>query len=226
MQADLAALREEQRHIAARAIRQDALGEVRLIAGVDVSCTRFDPEHRVHAAIIVLEWPSLREVARAGASALSPLPYITGLLGFREVPVLAEAWARLAVRPDLCLVDGQGLEHPRRCGIATHFGVTLDVPSIGVAKSRLLGTWPELPEAPDSTVPISDRGEVVGMLLRSRARANPLHVSIGHRVSLDTALRWTRATLRGRRLPEPTRLAHLASNAVRRGEAAPEAGAA
>ena len=225
MRADLAALREEQRHLAARAIRHDALGEVRLIAGVDVSCTRFDPERRVHAAIVVLEWPTLREVARAGASAISPLPYITGLLGFREVPVLAEAWARLDVQPDLCLVDGQGLEHPRRCGIATHFGVTLDVPSIGVAKSRLLGTWPELPQAPDSTVPISDRGEVVGLLLRSRARANPLHVSIGHRVSLETALAWTRATLRGRRLPEPTRLAHLASNAVRRGEAAPAVGA-
>ena len=219
MRADLALMREEQRVLAARAIRHDALGEVRLLAGVDVSCTRFDPERRVHAAIVVLEWPSLREVARAGASAISPLPYITGLLGFREVPVLAEAWAGLDVRPDLCLVDGQGLEHPRRCGIATHFGVTLDVPSIGVAKSRLLGTWPELPPEPDSTVPISDRCEVVGLLLRSRARANPLHVSIGHRVSLETALVWTRATLRGRRLPEPTRLAHLASNAVRRGEA-------
>lgn len=220
MRPDLAALREEQRHIAARAIRHDALSEVRLVAGVDVSCTRFDPERRVHAAIVVLEWPTLREVARAGASADSPLPYITGLLGFREVPVLAEAWAQLPVKPDLCLVDGQGLEHPRRCGIATHFGVTLDVPSIGVAKSRLLGTWPELPSEPDSTVPITDRGEVVGALLRSRARANPLHVSVGHRVSLDTALAWTRATLRGCRLPEPTRLAHLAANERRRAEAA------
>lgn len=213
--ADLAALRDAQRDLAARAVARDALGEVRLVGGVDISASRFERE--VHAAVVVLEWPSLREVARAGHSAPAPLPYLTGLLGFREVPAAAAAFAALPVKPDLLLVDGQGLEHPRRCGVATHLGVTLDMPAIGVAKSRLCGTWPALPDAPGSAVPITDRGEVVGMLLRSRARAKPLHVSVGHRVSLDTALRWVRATLRGRRLPEPTRLAHEAAAAVRRG---------
>lgn len=217
MRPDLAALRQSQHGIAARAITVDAFGPVRLLAGVDVSCTRFDPERRVHAAIVLFKWPSLAVVARVGATAVSPLPYITGLLGFREVPVLIEAWARLPAQPDLVLVDGQGLEHPRRCGIATHLGVTLDVPSIGVAKSRLLGTWPALPAAAGSAVPITDRGEVVGTLLRSRVGTNPLHVSIGHRISLPTALQWVQATLRGRRLPEPTRLAHEAAGMVRRG---------
>ncbi|MFL1461194.1 deoxyribonuclease V [Roseococcus sp. DSY-14] len=212
--ADLAALRAEQRDLAARAVTRDALGEVRRIGGVDISASRFERE--VHAAIVVLDWPSLEEVCRAGATQEAPLPYLTGLLGFREVPAAAAAWAALERKPDLLLVDGQGLEHPRRCGVATHLGVTLDVPSIGVAKSRLCGTWPELPEEAGAAVPITDRGEVVGTLLRSRLRARPIHVSVGHRVSLATALGWVRATLRGRRLPEPTRRAHDAAALVRR----------
>lgn len=212
--ADLAALRDAQRDLAARVVTADAFGPVRRIAGVDISASRFEAE--VHAAIVVLDWPSLEEVCRAGASETAPLPYLTGLLGFREVPAAVTAWKALPVTPDLLFVDGQGLEHPRRCGVATHLGVTLDVPAIGVAKSRLCGTWPELPPEPGSAVPITDRGERVGMLLRSRLRAQPIHVSVGHRVSLDTALRWVRDTLRGRRLPEPTRRAHDAASLVRR----------
>ncbi len=200
--------------LAARAVTRDALGEVRRIGGVDISASRFERE--VHAAIVVLEWPSLEEVCRAGATLEAPLPYLTGLLGFREVPAAAAAWTALPETPDLLLVDGQGLEHPRRCGVATHLGVTLGVPAVGVAKSRLCGTWPELPEEAGAAVPITDRGEVVGMLLRSRLRAKPIHVSVGHRVSLGTALGWVRATLRGRRLPEPTRRAHDAAALVRR----------
>ncbi|WP_207540093.1 deoxyribonuclease V [Sabulicella rubraurantiaca] len=211
---DLSVLRAEQRDLAARTVREDSLGEVRFIGGVDISASRFEQE--VHAAIVVLEWPSLNEVARAGASQVARMPYITGFLGFREVPAAVSAWNDLPVKPDLLMVDGQGLEHPRRCGVATHLGVTLDVPAIGVAKSRLCGTWPELPEPEGSAVPITDRGEVVGMLLRSRLRANPIHISIGHRVSLDTAMQWVRATLRGRRLPEPTRRAHEAASVVRK----------
>ena len=218
VRADLAALRDQQREIAARVIRADALpGPVRFIGGVDVSCSRFDPMRQVHAAIVVLEWPSLAEVARAGISATAALPYITGLLAFREVPALLDAFATLPVKPDLLLVDGQGIAHPRRCGIAAHLGVLLDVSSIGVAKSRLLGA-PESPlgEAVGSQVRVMDRGEVVGALLRTRARANPLHISVGHRVSLEGALRWVLACGRGRRLPEPTRLAHEAAGMVRR----------
>jgi deoxyribonuclease V len=218
--ADLAALRAMQAAMAARVVRADAFGALRRVAGVDVSSSRFDPARRVHAAVVVLDWPSLAVVERAAASLPAALPYITGLLAFREAPVVLAALAQLAAPPDLLFVDGQGIAHPRRCGIACHLGVTLDLPAIGVAKSRLLGAAPPLDAAPGATVPVTDRGEVVGALLRTRARARPLHVSIGHRVSLDAALALVRAAGRGYRLPEPTRQAHLFAAEVRRGAAA------
>lgn len=216
--ADLAALRAEQSALAAQVIRHDALPATpRFIGGVDVSCSRFDPTQRVHAAIVVLEWPGLALVDQAGVTVTAKLPYLTGLLGFREVPAAMEAFARLRVKPELLFVDGQGIAHPRRFGIASHLGVMLDLPSIGVGKSRLVGTPVEpLGDAAGSEARLLDRGEEIGALLRSRARANPLWISIGHRISLPTALRWVRATGTGRRLPEPTRLAHEAAGMVRR----------
>lgn len=219
---DLVELRRRQQELAARAVREDALGEVRRIAGVDVSSSRFDPSRMVHAAVVVLEFPSLTLLARAAASLPAPMPYITGLLAFREIPAIQAALAQLSEPPDLLMVDGQGIAHPRRCGIATHLGVVTDLPSIGVAKSRLVGQ-PAAPlgAAPGEMVEVLDRGEVIGALLRSRARANPLHISPGHRVSLTTALHWVRATLRGRRLPEPTRAAHEWAGQARRAAMAP-----
>ncbi|MBB3898597.1 deoxyribonuclease V [Roseococcus suduntuyensis] len=218
-------LRRCQLELAARAVREDALGEVRRIAGVDVSSSRFDPARMVHAAVVVLDWPSLTPVARAAVSLPAPMPYITGLLAFREIPAIEAALAQLPDPPDLLMVDGQGIAHPRRCGIATHLGVVTDLPSIGVAKSRLVGQ-PVAPlgEEPGALVEVRDRGDVVGALLRSRARANPLHISPGHRVSLATALHWVRATLRGRRLPEPTRAAHEWAGQARRAAMAPPPG--
>ncbi|MCU0888934.1 MAG: deoxyribonuclease V [Rubritepida sp.] len=218
--ADLAALRAEQDSLAARVRRDDELSAVRRIAGVDVSASRFDPARMVHAAVVVLDWPALTVAERASASLPTALPYIPGLLAFRELPAVLAAFGRLAAPPDLVLVDGQGIAHPRRCGIASHLGVVLDLPCIGVAKSRLVGTAEGVPgPAPGDSVPVRDRGEVVGALLRTRARANPLHVSIGHRVSLATALHWVRATGRGYRLPEPTRAAHGWAGVVRRAAA-------
>lgn len=222
---DLVELRRRQQEVAARAVREDALGEVRRIAGVDVSSSRFDPARMVHAAVVVLDYPSLEPVARAAMSLPAPMPYITGLLAFREIPAIQAALAQLPERPDLLMVDGQGIAHPRRCGIATHLGVVTDLPSIGVAKSRLVGQpMAPLGGAAADMVEVQDRGEVVGALLRSRARANPLHISSGHRVSLATALHWVRATLRGRRLPEPTRVAHEWAGQVRRAAMAPPPG--
>ncbi|MDB5376192.1 MAG: Endonuclease [Rubritepida sp.] len=216
--ADLAALREEQRALAARVIARDALPATpRYIGGVDISCSRFDPTLRVYAAIVVLEWPGLAFVEGASFIATPDLHYITGFLGFREVPAAMRAFDSLKVKPDLLMVDGQGIAHPRRLGIASHLGVKLDLPTIGVGKSRLVGTPVEpLGEAAGSETRLYDRGEEVGALLRTRARANPLWISIGHRISLPTALRWVRATSAGRRLPEPTRLAHEAAGMVRR----------
>jgi len=219
---DLAAARLAQTALAARVVDRDAHGEVRLLAGVDVSNTRFDPENLVHAGIVVLAWPGFEVVATAHATQRATMPYIPGFLGFREVPALLSAWDRLAVKPDLMLVDGHGIAHPRGLGIAAHLGVVLDVPSIGVAKSPLVGR-PAVPlgEAPGAAAPLEWRGRVLGTVLRTRRRSNPLYISVGHRVSLQGAVAWVQRCGTGYRLPEPTRLAHLAANAARRGEVPP-----
>jgi deoxyribonuclease V len=224
---DLATARAAQVALAARVVRTDALGPVRRIGGVDISNTRFDPEGRIYAAVVVLEWPGLQVVAQAGAEARATMPYIPGFLGFREVPALRAAWAKLAVKPDLVLVDGHGIAHPRALGIAAHLGVLLDVPSIGVAKSPLVGRpEAELGEEPGATQPLLWKGQRLGTVLRSKRRSNPLWISVGHRVSLETAVAWVRRCDTGYRLPEPTRQAHLAANEVRRAgmAAAPASG--
>ena len=153
----------------------------------------------------------------ASVTMIPDMPYVSGYLGFRECPALVAAWDAMAERPDLILVDGQGVSHPRRCGIATHLGVVLDVPTIGCAKTLLCGK-PDgaLGDAPGSRVALIDRGEVVGAALRTRARAKPIFVSTGHRISLDSAVEWVMKLCDGRRLPVPIRMAHDAANAVRR----------
>jgi deoxyribonuclease V len=216
---DLATAKAAQQEMAAQVVRADAHGPVRLVGGVDVSSAgRFDPDDHVHAAVVVLSWPDLVVVGQAAASVRATMPYVPGYLGFREIPAVLAAWDRLATRPDLVMVDGHGIAHPRGLGIAAHLGVVLDVPSIGVAKSLLVGA-PESPvgEAPGDRAPLAWKGDRIGMALRTRRRSNPLHVSIGHRVSLEAAVAWVLGAGRGYRLPEPTRLAHLAANVQRRG---------
>lgn len=204
--------------LAARVVTEDRIGEVGRIGGADASSTRFDPDRTVFAAMVSLGWPSLAEVARAGAVRRGGLPYIPGLLGFREVPALAEAWSGLALKPDLILVDGHGIAHPRGLGIACLLGVVLDVPAIGVAKSILVGELAaELPDEPGARVPLVWQGRQLGVALRSRRGANPLYISVGHRVSLPSAVAWVERCLRGRRLPAPTQAAHDAASLVRRG---------
>jgi deoxyribonuclease V len=208
--------RRLQPELAARVVARDALGPVRVLGGADTSTLRFDPTRTVHAAIVTLDAATLAQTAEAGATGSGGLPYIPGLLGFREVPVLARAFARLAVKPDLILVDGHGLAHPRGLGVASHLGVVLDVPTIGVAKSILVGRVEgELGDAAGTQAPLVWQDRIIGVALRTRRGANPIYVSVGHRVSLETALRWVLAAGRGRRLPEPTRLAHEAASRVR-----------
>jgi deoxyribonuclease V len=143
-------------------------------------------------------------------------PYVTGYLGFREVPALAAAWAKLAEPPQLLFVDGHGRSHPRRLGIATHAGLVLDVPTIGLAKTLLCGHVDgEIGEEAGDHRPLVDRGERVGWALRTRRRAAVIYVSIGHRVSSQTALDWALKLLDGRRILRPIRLAHDAANAAR-----------
>jgi deoxyribonuclease V len=214
---DLKAATVAQRAIAEACETRDRIDSVRLLAGADTSMKWRDSRGPIHAAIAPLVWPERAILPPAIATRIPPFAYVPGYLGFREVPALAAAWETLVEKPGLLFVDGHGRAHPRRCGIATHLGVLLDVPAIGVAKSILCGRVEgDLGEEPGSTAPLVDRGEVVAMGVRTRARALPVYVGIGHRVSLETAVEWVLNLSENRRLPLPTRLAHDAANAARR----------
>ena len=134
-------------------------------------------------------------------------PYIPGFLSFREIPALLKALEQLKITPDLIFCDGQGIAHPRRLGIACHLGVLIDVPAIGVAKSLLVGKYGEVPQEKGSCTPLQDQGETIGVVLRSRVNVKPIYISIGHRISLPTAVKYVRDCLGKYRLPEPTRIA-------------------
>jgi deoxyribonuclease V len=212
-----------QHEIAAACETVDRIGAVRTVAGADTSMKWRDSRGPIHAAIAPLGWPDMGPSAPAIATRIPPFAYVPGYLGFREAPALVAAWQEMAVKPDLLLVDGHGRAHPRRCGIATHLGVLLDVPAIGVAKSILCGRVEGvLGDQPGATAPLVDRGEVVAIALRTRARALPVYVGIGHRIALETAVEWVMALSQGRRLPLPIRLAHDAANAARRDYASEE----
>lgn len=210
-----------QHRIAAACETADRIGGVATIAGADVSMKWRDQKGPVHAAIAPFGWPDAAVRPAAVATVLPRFPYVPGYLGFREVPALVAAWPRIAgPRPDLLVVDGQGRAHPRRCGVATHLGVLLDVPAIGIAKSLLCGTVEgEVGPAPGDRAPVVDRGEVVALALRTTARGRPVFVSTGHRISLETAADWVMALAGGRRHALPIRLAHDAANAARRAAA-------
>lgn len=206
-----------QRELAARVVCEDDFGRIETIGGTDISCRFRDPRAPVHAAIVTLGWPDLAVREIAGASLLPPFPYVSGYLGFRESPSLVDAFAQLAHKPDLLFVDGQGIAHPRGLGIASHLGLLLDVPTIGVAKSILVGEPAgELgPQAGDCT-PLVWQQRTVAMAVRTKPRCRPLYVSVGHRISLASAVDHVLRAVQGYRMPEPTRLAHDAANQLRR----------
>lgn len=197
---------ELQRRLAAQVVCEDALGPVRYVAGVDVG---FEAGNTVtRAAVVVLDFPALIVADQAVARRPTAFPYIPGLLSFRELPAVLDAFARLTLHPDLILCDGQGLAHPRRFGLACHLGVWLDMPAIGVAKSRLIGTHEDVPVEKGAQRPLIDRGECIGTVLRTRAGVQPLYVSVGHRISLPTAVDYVLRCTPRYRLPETTRAAH------------------
>ncbi|BCG11211.1 deoxyribonuclease V [Buttiauxella agrestis] len=204
---DLAILRKQQIELASQVIREDRLEQdpPRLIAGADVGFEQGGDVTR--AAIVLLKYPSLELVEYQVARVATSMPYIPGFLSFREYPALLAAWEMLSQKPDLLFVDGHGISHPRRLGVVSHFGLLVDVPTIGVAKKRLCGKFEPLSEEPGSCQLLTDKGEPLAWVLRSKKRCNPLFVSTGHRVSLDTALLWVNRCLVGYRLPEPTRWA-------------------
>lgn len=198
-----------QKELAGDVIISGEVSSVRLIGGADISVPRGSRTAR--AAIVVLSYPELEVVeVETGVMELA-FPYIPGLLSFREAPVILDLYHKLSHKPDLLIVDGQGIAHPRRLGIASHLGLWLDRPTIGCAKSRLCGEHVEVGLEAGSQAQLIDRGEVIGTVLRTRAGSKPLYISTGHRVSLEEAVRWVLTCTRGYRLPEPSRLAHLAA---------------
>lgn len=185
---------------------EDDFGPVRTVAGVDVG---FEQKNTItRAAVAVLAFPSLELVASAIARQPTRFPYVPGLLSMRELPAVLAAMAQLPKLPDLLLCDGQGIAHPRRMGVASHLGLLLDLPAIGVGKSRLLGSHQE--PGPEKGVwqPLLDKGEEVGCVLRTRSGVKPLYISPGHRVGLASAREWVMRCVTRYRLPETTRWAH------------------
>jgi deoxyribonuclease V len=194
-----------QQKLRSRVERENRFGSLRLVAGVDVGIPR--GARIARAAVAVLTFPGLEPVVDALAELPLRFPYVPGLLSFREVPVIVAALKKLQDPLDLLLCDAHGLAHPRRFGLACHLGLLTDTPSIGVAKSRLTGTHAEVPAERGRWCPLEDKGEVIGAVLRTRARVKPIYVSIGHRVDLETAIELVLQATPRYRLPETTRRA-------------------
>ena len=217
---DEAEARALQRRLAGQVVREDRFDTIRTVAGIDLGFPRTpDGSELGRAAVVVLRWPDLDLVEERVVEQPVTFPYIPGLLSFRETPVGLAAMASLEQRPDLLLVDGHGLAHPRRFGIACHIGLLLDLPTIGCAKSILAGRAEEPGPNPGDWTPLVHRGETIGAALRTRPKVKPIYVSTGHRVSLASAIAFVSECGRGYRLPEPTRLADRIAS--RRGERRP-----
>ena len=192
-----------QERLREKVVLEDRFESIRYVAGADLA---FDPETNLaFAGVIVYRLPELEEVERQMARQKLRFPYIPGLLSFRECPVLNAAFARLKIDPDLILIDGHGRAHPRLFGIACHVGVMFDKPTIGCAKSLLVGEYSEPDLKCGASSPLIFHGERVGTVLRTRDNVKPIFVTQGHRVSLDSAVKLVQQTLDGFRIPKPTR---------------------
>jgi deoxyribonuclease V len=200
---------EIQLRLAKQIIPQNGLLSPRLIAGLDVSVNKLN---EAKAVAVVLSYPELKVVEFAAAAGKVEFPYVPGYLSFRELPLTLQACEKLTLVPDLVMVDGQGLAHPRGLGLASHLGLFLDAPTIGCAKSHLLGIYkePDVSFGSRSDM-IDNQGQIIGAALRTKTAVKPLFISIGNKINLSTAVNWVLLCCKGYRLPEPTRLAHLAS---------------
>ncbi len=200
--AEAKVIQEQLKH---QVITSDCLAKVNYVAGVDIG---FEANYTISkAAVAVLSYPELELVEQAIARIPTAFPYVPGYLSFREIPAILAALPQLNITPDLILCDGQGLAHPRRLGLACHLGVLLNIPTIGVAKSLLIGKHEAVAIAKGSWQPLIDKGETIGIVLRSRTKVKPIYISIGHKISLPTALDYVMGCLTKYRLPETTRWA-------------------
>jgi deoxyribonuclease V len=198
-----------QLRLASQVRRSNEVVSPRYIAGLDISVDR--ELGRGRGAVVVLSYPELEIAEVQTVEDNIDFPYVPGLLSFREAPITLAACEKLEIIPDLFMVDGQGIAHPRRLGLASHLGLFLDRPTIGCAKSRLCGSHGTPAQEAGGYAELKDGDEVIGAALRTKDGVNPIYVSIGHRVDLKGAIYWTMQCCRGYRLPEPTRLAHLAA---------------
>ena len=200
--------RQLQQKLAAEVVKKDQHGEIQLVAGVDVAYDK--QSDQLVAAAVILDANTLEVIETATAENYAQFPYIPGLFSFRELPSLIKVLAKLNYSPDLIVCDGQGYAHPRRFGLACHLGIIFDIPTIGCGKTKLLGEYHELEENRGATAPLFDNGEVIGNVLRTQTGVNPVYVSIGHRVSLETSCEWILKLSPKYRLPETTRKADQA----------------
>ncbi len=208
-QVSIAQAQEIQRRLAAQVSKTSEVASPRFIAGTDISSPNIYGV--ATGAVVLLRLPELTITEIQVAAQELDFPYMPGLLSFREAPLILAACQKLSIDPDLLVVDGQGIAHPRRLGLASHLGLLLDMPTIGCAKSLLWGRHQPVEAQRGSFAPLRAGEEVIGAALRTKATAKPVYVSIGHKVNLEAAVYWIVQCCRGYRLPEPTRLAHLAA---------------
>ncbi len=198
--------RRIQSQLAERIVQRWGAGRPKTVAGCDV---HFPSRDCARASVVVMAFPEMRILEQAVSEAPCHFPYVPGLLSFRELPVLIPLFEKLRISPDLVLCDGQGIAHPRRIGLASHLGLVLAAPTIGCAKSRLVGEHEALDQARGSTTPLYGRdGEVLGSVVRTRNNTKPLYVSVGHLVTLRRAVRIVLRCSPRYRIPEPLRMAH------------------
>jgi len=208
----VARAREIQFSLAKRVVTKNGITNLGLVAGIDISSP--DARGVARGAVVVLRYPEFNIVEVKVAQDKIAFPYIPGLLSFRESPLILAACEKLHNVPDLILIDGQGIAHPRRVGLASHVGLFLDLPTIGCAKSILCGQHRPVGEEAGSNAELLDNGEIIGAALRTKSRVRPIYVSVGHKIDLASSLQWVLKCCRGYRLPEPTRLAHLAAGGM------------
>lgn len=197
--------RAKQRELAEKVVLEDQFGEIRYVAGVDMAINEISGMAR--AAVVLFSYPSLEILEKHVYEEPVRMAYIPGLLSFRELPALLGALEQLKQRPDLIMADGQGIAHPRRLGIATHLGLWLDMPTIGCAKSILVGKHDPVGEAVGDWSPLVYRHAVIGAALRTRLKVKPMYISPGHKINLESSIKYVLACGRGYRLPETTRQA-------------------
>ncbi len=206
-----------QSEIASKAVLKDCtdINRISLVAGADQAFFREEDSEKIVSAVVVMKYPSFDVVEHAFSIMHVEFPYIPGLLAFREAPAIISAFNRLKWKPDVLFVDGCGINHPRFAGLATHVGVVLNIPTVGVAKNLLCGKG-EVPERVGEASEIVFKGTVVGYFLKSKKNCKPIIVAPGNKISVKTSVELTRRCIRRHKLPEPTRMAHVFANKIKK----------